>query len=138
MNRHEHEFLFAAGEISEAAAREADYHESRVGFWQDEYEAAVERVEATISAKVVRQPMSGGFSVDVVVDYGDRAAYSRMQQAFRKIEEHREKLESFRSDERLYATQNADRTYELSVDDVNHYRINAPDRQFDGLAQDAA
>lgn len=126
MGMNEHTFRFHAGEIAKAAGDEAAYHEARADYWQGEYERAVERVEDTIGAKVNRRPVTGGFEVEVVIDYGDQEAYGRMQQAFRKMNTHREKARLFRTDETLYGTQ--DRDYELSNSDVHALRIGAPER----------
>jgi hypothetical protein len=128
MSRTEHEFQFQSHSIAKAAKEEAEYHEERLRYWQDAYENAAEVVEATIGAKLVRQPITGGFQVSVVVDYGDKDAYDRMQQAFQKISDHRAAAERFRSDEKVYGTQN-DRVYELSLDDVHYYRLGGGPRE---------
>ena len=126
--RNEHEFQFSASEISDAAADEADYHEKRIAYWEDEYEKAIATVEATASVEVKRRDITGGQTVDVVVNYGDYDAYLQMQRAFKKIATHRDALERFQSDEQVYATQ-GDRVYELSLEDVHYYRLGGGPRE---------
>jgi hypothetical protein len=128
MGRAEHTFQFPAEQIEEAASNEAAYHEKRLAYWTEEYETAIKTVEETIGATVKRQPITGGESVEVVIDYGDPSAYRRMQQSFRKMAQHREDAERFRTDQRLYGTQNS-RAYELSTDDVHHFRLGGEARE---------
>ena len=63
-----------------------------------------------------------------MVDYGDPAAYSRMGEAGRKIQEHRAAMERFVSDAALYGTQ-GDRIYDLDAEDVAHFRLNGRERE---------
>jgi hypothetical protein len=126
--RSDHEFEFPAVKIAEAAKAEAGYHEQRRDYWQGEYDAAVEIVEKTCGAKVEKQAITGGYTVSVVVDYGDPAAYQRMTQAFRKWQSHLEEAERFRTDARLYGTQNG-RVYELSTEDVHYFRLGSGPRE---------
>lgn len=126
----EHQFEFTASVIARAAEAEADYHEAREGYWSLEYDEAVARVEATCYAKVARRSVSGGYVADVVVDYGDPVAFSRMQEAFRKMEGHRDSAAQFRIDAQVYGTQ-GERLYELATADLMHYRIGAPARVLD-------
>jgi hypothetical protein len=126
--RTEHSFQFSADAISLAAAAEAHYHEQRTLYWQEEMDKAYKRVEATIGAKIQQQQVTGGWRAEVVVDYGDPAAYRRLNEAGGKVQKHREAAGRFRTDERLYATQ-GDRTYELSVDDVHYYRLGGGPRE---------
>lgn len=128
MNRKEHLFLFSASDIAKAAAAEAEYHEERKAYWEKEYDAAVAIVEKTAGAKVQKQAVTDGYRVDVVIDYGDPAAYRRMQESFSKINSHREDAERFRTDERVYGSQ-SDRLYELDSDDVRHFRLGGEPRE---------
>jgi hypothetical protein len=120
--RDEHTFQFKAKQIAEAAEKQAIFHEKRLNFWKKEYDRAVVIVEKTIGAKLIRREVSNGYRVDVEVDYGDPSAYRRMNEAFDKMESHREFAEQFRSDQQVYATQ-GDRTYELALDDVQFYHL---------------
>ena len=125
--RKQHTFEFLASDIAEAAASEAEYHRARKTYWEEEYEISVKQVEATIGAKVVKHPSTDGYTVDVIVDYGDRDAYTRLQQAFRKINNHREQAELFESDAATYGLQ-GERFYELSREDVRFYRLGGEPR----------
>jgi hypothetical protein len=120
--RNEHTFQFNAIEIAEAAKKQAVYHEERLVFWEKEYDDAVVIVENTIGAKLVKRQLTRGYRIDVVVNYGDPSAYSRLQEAFEKIETHRQSAEQFRSDQQVYSTQ-GDRIYEIDLDDVQYYHL---------------
>lgn len=128
MKRKEHTFLFSATDICKAARDEAEYHEARIAYWEEEYDKAVAIVEKTAGARVDKRPITGGYQVDVVVDYGDPAAYRRMQQSFSKIQSHREDAEQFRTDERVYGSQDG-RQYELDTEDVHHFRLGGEPRE---------
>lgn len=128
--RNEHTFEFAALEIAEAAATEAQYHEGRVEHWRGRGEAAVLIVRETIGAKVVERHVTGGTEIDVAVDYGDPEAWREYSLAVRKVRSHTEVAEQMRSDQRVYETQ-GDRRYELDTTDVFHYRLNGAPRQED-------
>jgi hypothetical protein len=126
--RAKHLFQFRASQIAAAAHEEAVYHHEREVFWSRELERATELVQKTASVKVTRQEHTGGWAPVVTVDYGDPAAYKRMQESAQKIQSHRSAFERFESDERLYSTQfdanvGHDRTYELDADDVAHFRL---------------
>jgi hypothetical protein len=125
--RSEHTFEFAATTITEAAGNEADYHEARALYWQDELETAIARVRETAGVKIEEQAMTGGYRPVVSVDYGDSAAYLRMQDAFAKAQTHREDAERYRTDQRVYGSQNG-RVYELDSDDVHHFRLGGEER----------
>ena len=126
--RDEHTFRFSAAQISEATRAEAEYHEARLEHWKERRDASLERVEATIGAKVVRHLQSGGEVVDVVVDYGDPEAWREFQLAERKISTHGRAAEEFRVDERVCGSQ-GDRTYKLDVGDVQHFRLGGEPRE---------
>ena len=126
--REKHLFHFTAGKIAVAAHQEAEYHEGRLTYWQGEYDKAVVVVERTIGAKVEKQPITGGYTVAVVVNYGDPAAFRRMQDAFAKIASHRAAAERFRSDYALYGSQD-NRSYELDAEDVHHFRLGGEPRE---------
>ncbi len=128
MKRSEHLFLFSATDIAKAAKDEAEYHEARVTFWEGEYDKAVDTVEQTAGVKVEKRPVTGGYEVDVVVDYGDPAAYQHMRRSFQKINSHREDAEAFRTDERVYGSQDS-RMYELDAADVHHFRLGGEPRE---------
>ena len=134
MSRDEHQFQFKATEIAAAAKAEADYHEGRIEYWENEFETSFKRVEETIGAKITKQHVTGGERFDVQVDYGDPIAYRRMCEAQVKIEKHREAAERFRTDEKVYGTQGptgmrSDRMYELSTVDVHYYRLGGGSRE---------
>ena len=126
--RTKHLFQFRAGEIAEAAETEAEYHNERRAFWTHELETSTARVQETAGVKVTMVEQTGGPRADVVIDYGDPAAYKRMQEAATKIREHQIALERFLSDAKLYVTQ-GDRTYELDAEDVAHFRLNGSRRE---------
>lgn len=126
--RTEHLFQFTAYKIASAAAIEAEYHEQRVMYWQTEMDEAYKRVEATMSARIQQQPITGGWRADVVVDYGDPAAYRRLNEAGNKIHSHREAAERFRTEQQIYETQR-ERMYDLDTDDVHHYRLGGGPRE---------
>lgn len=128
MKRKEHTFLFSATDIKKAAMDEANYHEERVAYWEDEYDKAVAIVEATAKARVEKLAVTGGYTATVVIDYGDPAAYERMRQSFSKINSHREAAEQFRTDERVYGSQDG-RQYELDTEDVHHFRLGGEPRE---------
>jgi hypothetical protein len=121
--RNKHLFQFAAKQIAEAAGLEAAYHAGRALYWQRQLEDATATVEKTASVSVKRVPHTGGWSPQVVVDYGDVAAYQRMGQAGQKINTHTTARDRFKSDEDLYTTQ-GDRVYDLDAEDVAHFRFN--------------
>ncbi len=126
--RNEHTFKFKANQIAEAAEIQAIYHEKRLAYWEKEYNDNVLIVEKTIGAKLVRQQMTRGYRIDVVVDYGDPSAYRRLNEAFEKMESHRELAEQFWSDQKVYSTQ-GDRSYDMDLGDVQYYHL-------DGRAQE--
>lgn len=126
--RNEHLFQFNAIRIAAAASDEADYHEDRLQFWKDEYDKAVEVVENTIGAKVEKRNVTGGYTVDVVVDYGDPADYRQMKRAFEKMNDHRDAAERYRSDQKVYETQ-ADGVYLLDTNDVHYFRLGNEERE---------
>jgi hypothetical protein len=126
--RDEHTFQFKAIEIAEAAEKQAVYHEQRLKYWKKEYDNAVRIVEKTIGAKLVKQQLTRGYRVEVVVNYGDPTAYSRLQEAFRKIETHRKFAERYRSDQQVYSTQ-GERFYELALDDVQYFRLDGREQE---------
>jgi hypothetical protein len=127
-NRHEHTFQFKASEISGAATREENYHRERQAYWEEELRGAMDRVRETSGVKIEEQVVTGGSRPVVSVDYGDHAAYIRMQDAWVKAHSHREAAERFETDAKVYMTQDV-RTYELSTDDVHHYRLGGGPRE---------
>lgn len=126
--RSEHTFQFKAFEIAEAAAIEAAYHEERLEHWQHRSAEALVIVRETVGAKITERHVTGGTEVDVVVDYGDPEAWREYQTAFGKIRSHREAAERYRTDQRVYETQNV-RVYELDTDDVHHFRLSGEPRE---------
>jgi hypothetical protein len=120
--REDHVFQFDAGQIAAHAQAKAEYHAGRLDYWRGEYDRSVARVEETVAAEVVKQPVTNGYDVRVVVDYGDPAAYQRMQQSFQKIGRHTELLEHYRAQAKVYKTQGK-RTYELTAADVAYFGL---------------
>lgn len=123
MMREEHTFIFTAGEIAEAAKAEASYHEERAIFWDEEYLQAVALVRETAEIKIVELPVTGGSRVDVVVNYGDSAAYKRMGESYEKRAQHQADHDRFSSEYALYASQPPSVPYELSAADVHYFRL---------------
>lgn len=121
--RNKHLFQFSANKIAEAAYREAEYHAQRLEYWRGELDAATKTVEQTASVSVKRIPVTNGWQPQVVVDYGDPAAYQRMGEAAQKINRHLSEGDRFRSDADLYTTQ-GERVYDLDGEDVAHFRFN--------------
>jgi hypothetical protein len=122
-----HLFTFPAARIAEACEAEAKYHLVRLAYWQGEQDAATEIVTETCSAKVAKREHTGGYTVDVVVNYGDPAAYQRMQESARKVQTHRDLAERFETERDVYATQ--DGTYELTQEDVHYFRLGGGGRE---------
>jgi hypothetical protein len=127
-NRSKHLFHFSAAEISAAAGKEAEYHESRRDHWQKEMDAALARMKATASIKVEQVQVAGGWRPEITIEYGDPSAYTRLREAGAKANSHRERAERLRTEERLYKTQGG-RVYELDADDVHFYRLNQAPRE---------
>ena len=121
-SRADHLFQFRAMEIAAAARAEASYHREREAYWRGEFDAAVQVVEETIGARVERQAITGGYAVDVVIDRGDPAAYSRMQRSFSKAQHHAGQAELYESDAAVYGSQGV-RAYELTLADVQYFRL---------------
>lgn len=128
MGREEHEFQFPANKVAEAAAREAEYHEQRAAFWEGERDQSFKRVKETASLEIKEQNITGGKRMDVTVDYGDMAAYRRLNEAVGKIESHQSAAERFRAEEHVYGTQ-GDRAYELTAKDVHYFRLGGGERE---------
>lgn len=123
--RNEHTFQFKASQIAAAAKTAAEYHEQREQEYRGYQENAAARVLETASVKLVRTQVTGGERIDVVVDYGDLAAYRSLSESFEKAETHRVAAERYRTDEEVYGSQTAggDRMYELDMDDVHHFGL---------------
>src|SRR5438874_1819114 len=96
--RGKHLFQFKASQIADAATDEADYHLAREEYWRGEYKRSVARIKETATLEVKEMPITGGTRADVVVNYGDRAAYNRMCEASSKIQSHQQAAEKFRLD----------------------------------------
>jgi hypothetical protein len=128
MGRAEHEFQFAAEEIATAAAAEASYHEGRETYWAEEFDKSFKRVKETAGVEVKEVNVTGGKRFDVAVDYGDMTAYRRMNEASQKMQTHREAAEKYRSDAKVYGSQNG-RMYELTADDVHYFRLGDGERE---------
>lgn len=82
-------------------------------------------VGAGIELKRFQQ--TGGERLDFAIRYGDASEARRMSEAFAKAESHRVAAERYRTDQRVYETQ--DRGYELDTDDVHYYRLNGAERE---------
>jgi hypothetical protein len=121
--RDKHVFRFTAGQIAAAAKAEAQYHRDRIAFYQGEYAGAVSRLKDTARVEFREFEVTGGKRTDLVVNYGDPAAYNRMQEAYGKMTEHRRAAEMLESDAMLYATQPPVHMYDLDVSDVAYYRL---------------
>lgn len=128
--RHKHMFRFPANEISKAADDEMVYHAERLDYWEHRQERSVARLEETIGAKIVKAPVTGGMQHRVVVDYGDANAHHDLQLSDRKIEMHRRLYETFQAERAVYGSQGT-REYELTVDDVEHFRLGGSPRPDD-------
>lgn len=126
--RAEHTFQFEAGAIETAASQEAAYHEDRASYWRKEQERAAEAAIAGAQIELHKFPVTGGDRIDLAIKYGDAAEYGRMQEAFTKAERHRQAAERYRTDQRIYGSQNG-RTYELDSDDVHHFRLGGEPRE---------
>jgi hypothetical protein len=125
--RSKHLFQFRSDRISKAAKAEAEYHASRENWWRGEYAKAVARVKETAKIEVRTYPVTGGDRADLEINYGDMAAYKRMQEAWGKIASHRQEAEQFRMDAEVYSSQ--DRVYEMDAADVLHYRLSGGPRK---------
>lgn len=128
IGRAAHVFSYPASQIAAAASREAMYHEGRVAHWTEVLTAAQETVRTTAKLKFDEIQQTDGKRLTVIIDYGDPAAYVRMQTSYDKAAAHRVQAERLRSDATMYASQDQ-RLYELSAADVAHFRIGQPDRE---------
>ncbi len=122
LGRQAHLFQFEASKIAEAARAEADYHRGREAWWRSEYLTAAQRVKATATIEVRTYRVTGGERADVVLNYGDPAAYKRMGEAWQKVAEHCDAAGRYASDAQVYGTQAA-RSYELTLEDVHYFRF---------------
>src|SRR6266404_4655351 len=120
--RTKHLFEFRADVIGAAAEGEMLYHRARAKYWREELEKATSIVAQTAFVRVERVAHTNGWSPQVVVNYGDPAAYARMGEAARKIQDHDQTAQRFESDRMVYATQ-GQRIYCLDADDVAHFRL---------------
>lgn len=124
-----HKFEFSADAIAKAARAEAEYHEGRVEVWRERYETAAAQVRETVSAKVTETEATGGIKhLNVSVDYGDPAAWNEATLAHRKMQEHCNAADRYRTDDRVYRTQDT-RLYLLDIDDVHHFRLGGQGRE---------
>lgn len=128
MSKDQHEFQFPADRIALAAWDEADYHEGRVAYWKAEYETSFARVKETARIVVKEVNITGGKRADVTVDYGDAAAFRRLNESITKIESHRKAADRFRTEATVYGTQ-GERAYELSTEDVHYFRLGGGERE---------
>lgn len=126
--RTKHIFEFSAKKIAEAASGEAAYHADRADFWMAEYTKAVAILKKTAKVEFRHYAVTGGERVDLAVDYGDVASYSRMQEAWGKIQSHRQAAERFRMDAVTYGSQ-GERPYTLDASDVLYYRLGGGSRE---------
>lgn len=126
--RAEHTFQFASSVIAKAAEAEANYHESRVEYWEAAQGQAAEVVKRTATIELKEFDVTGGKRIDVGVNYGDMTAYRRLTEAYGKIQSHQQDAERYRSDAEVYGTQNG-RVYELDTDDVHHFRLHGGPRE---------
>jgi len=78
--------------------------------------------------ELTKFPVTGGDRIDLDIKYGDASEYRRMQEAFNKAEAHRKAAERYRTDQRIYGSQNG-RTYELDAEDVHHFRLGGERRE---------
>lgn len=124
-----HLFTFTAAAIATAAATKANHHQMRLAFWQAEQVAAEATVRATASVDVRRVAVSGGEQVQVVVNYGDPGAYSRLQEAFGKWQQHRKDADRFAAEERVYRSQPFAREYQLTSADVAYFGFDGVESQ---------
>jgi hypothetical protein len=126
--RSKHLFQFTADKIAKCAKHEAVYHRERQTWWRQEYDKAVATVKATAKIEVRVYPVTGGDRADLNIDYGDVAAYKRMQEAWDKLCQHRKAAEAFATDAEVYGSQ-GERVYELDAADVLHYRLGGGTRE---------
>lgn len=126
--RNNHKFQFSASQIARAAQAEAEYHEQRIEHWREREQAALARVEATIGASVTKHEVTGGTAYGLNATVGDREAWTELQLAERKIRSHQDAADRYRTDHRVYSTQD-DRAYELDTDDVHHFRLGGQPRE---------
>lgn len=127
-NRNTHLFQFTAQNISQAAMELAVYHREREEYWQKEFDTSLGRVTETAGVKVEKFAVTGGWRAEVMVNYGDPAAYHRMNEAACKIQEHSKLYDHYRREANLYATQGV-RNYDLDPDDVQFFRLNGAPRE---------
>jgi len=120
--REEHVFLFTAKEIADATKKQVDYHNARTTWWEKEYLRADGELQKTM--KIIRKEnqVTGGVHIDYSVDFGDQTEYRRMQEAYQKIQSHKQLAQRYEIDRSMYNTQ-GDRTYELTTSDVHYFHL---------------
>lgn len=116
--REKHLFQFTAKQISEAAGTEAKYHEDRASHWNTRYEAAVTKAKSS-TVRIQEYDVTGGKQARIMFD--DEAALE-IDLACRKRDQHNRDAMAFRVEEACYGSQ-GDHVYELSGDDVMHFRL---------------
>lgn len=127
--RDKHTFQFTAGKIASAAKSEADYHASRIVYWNSVFRDAKAIVRETASIKFNEVEVTGGTRLQIGVDYGDTLAYQRMELAYSKIASHGQSCERMQTDARVYGSQDENRTYDLDTADVHYYRLGGNPRE---------
>lgn len=126
MKRIDHTFEFKAGDIAAAARERVNHHRERLLYWEAELDRSIATVKETASIVVREFDVTGGKRVDLAIDFGDGAARRRMEEAQRKIEQHRADAERFEAEALLYGSQDRARRYELDADDVRALRLLEP------------
>jgi len=123
MKRQEHTFQFTGKQISDAAARECDYHTERLNWWGHEQDKAIGAAKAA-GVEVREYEVTGGKNVQIVLD---PTLQGRLQECANKINTHRTAMDRFQIEAAAYGTQ-PERSYELHPDDIVYFRLAGGER----------
>lgn len=117
--RKKHLFQFSAKQISEAAKVEAAYHDQRAGWWNSEFEKAVEAAKAA-GLRVEKYAVTGGERAQMVID---PTLQNRINECENKRSSHQKLAEQLTIEAASYATQHEGMVYALDHEDVQHFRL---------------
>lgn len=132
--RSKHTFQFRAGQISDAAAGEAEYHRDRLDHWIERRDRALHVAKASVGVTFTEHEVTGDRlgavdkMIGVQIDYGDGVAWEEYELAYQKVKQHRAAVERFVVEAETYGTQAPGRVYELDADDIRYFRLGGQPR----------
>lgn len=118
MNRQTHRFRYLGQQIAEACVAEAEYHDDRIRWWEDERNVAIAACKSA-GFTVKEYDITGGKRTEMVVD---PTLQRRVDEAISKIAKHQAARDRFRIEAGAYGVQPS-REYELDPDDVVYFRL---------------